>query len=187
MSEATSVDLVRCLRQQRRCSHLPLTPFRCLCQLQCDSYNTIIIYERAGTSDTGPDTARPTPQALAEDSNTCALYMFPTKALAQDQRAALTRLVTSAFPDAPPAVDVYDGDTHQAERPVIRNRAQLLITNPDMLHVSILPSHPQFERLLANLKCAIPTLRLTCLLRRSDAQRNDRYLLPYDRYGSPIR
>jgi DEAD/DEAH box helicase domain-containing protein len=48
-------------------------------------------------------------------------------------------------------VDVYDGDTPQQQRPGIRERAQLLITNPDMLHQSILPFHSSFRRLLANL------------------------------------
>ena len=50
---------------------------------------------------------------------------------------------------------VYDGDTPQGERPALRHRAQLLITNPDMLHVSVLPAHAQFSRLLARLKFVI--------------------------------
>ena len=49
-------------------------------------------------------------------------------------------------PQAPPPVDVYDGDTPKGEREGIRARAQLLITNPDMLHVSILPFHSSFRR-----------------------------------------
>lgn len=106
----------------------------------------------------------PVLEALAADPSACALYMFPTKALAQDQLRALQDLVAAAFApdleedggaDAPqqlPVVAVYDGDTSQGERPGIRDRAQLLITNPDMLHLSILPFHGQFRRMLANLR-----------------------------------
>ena len=90
-------------------------------------------------------------QAVAEDTRACALFMFPTKALAQDQRSALATLAAAAFlPGAPPPpVEVYDGDTPQGEREGIRQRAQLLITNPDMLHVSVLPFHGQFRRCAA--------------------------------------
>jgi DEAD/DEAH box helicase domain-containing protein len=87
-------------------------------------------------------------QALAKEPGACALYLFPTKALAQDQRSALTALAAAAFaPEAaPPPVDVYDGDTPKPAREGIRARAQLLITNPDMLHVSMLPFHGAFRR-----------------------------------------
>jgi DEAD/DEAH box helicase domain-containing protein len=49
-------------------------------------------------------------------------------------------------------MQTYDGDTPQAARADVRARAQLLVTNPDMLHCSILPFHTQFARLLGNLK-----------------------------------
>ncbi len=52
-------------------------------------------------------------------------------------------------------VQVYDGDTPRAERAGVRERAQLLITNPDMLHVSILPIHASFSRLLTNLRYVV--------------------------------
>jgi ATP-dependent helicase YprA (DUF1998 family) len=91
-------------------------------------------------------------QALASDSEACALLMFPTKALAQDQRAAIERLLEAAFPGAAPPVDVYDGDTPQADRPGIRARARVLMSNPDMLHVSLLPAHSAFARFLRNLR-----------------------------------
>lgn len=81
--------------------------------------------------------------------------MFPTKALAQDQRAALQRMLAAAFPADPPPVDVYDGDTPQEARPAIRSRARLLVTNPDMLHQSMLPVRSQFERFLANLRYVV--------------------------------
>lgn len=81
--------------------------------------------------------------------------MFPTKALAQDQRSAIQNLLDAAFPGNAPALDVYDGDTPQSVRPSIRERARLLVTNPDMLHVSILPSHASFERFLCNLRYVV--------------------------------
>jgi DEAD/DEAH box helicase domain-containing protein len=94
-------------------------------------------------------------EALAADPGACALLMFPTKALAQDQLRALRALCAAAFGAAAPRVDIYDGDTPADEREEIREHAQLLITNPDMLHVSILPVHPRFARLLSNLRFVV--------------------------------
>jgi hypothetical protein len=69
---------------------------------------------------------------------------------------ALAMLTAAAFAPAPtPAIEVYDGDTPAADRHAIRDRARLLITNPDMLHVSILPFHKMFRRLLASLRYVV--------------------------------
>eukprot|EP00192_Tetraselmis_astigmatica_P001777 CAMPEP_0117690540 /NCGR_PEP_ID=MMETSP0804-20121206/25183_1 /TAXON_ID=1074897 /ORGANISM="Tetraselmis astigmatica, Strain CCMP880" /LENGTH=1807 /DNA_ID=CAMNT_0005503597 /DNA_START=438 /DNA_END=5863 /DNA_ORIENTATION=- len=98
----------------------------------------------------------PVMEALVVEEHACAIYMFPTKALAQDQLRALRELLQAGFGDgSAPLVDVYDGDTPVDKRGGIRDRAQLLITNPDMLHCSILPVHSQFSRLLANLRYVI--------------------------------
>ncbi|KAL3163301.1 hypothetical protein ABBQ32_009693 [Trebouxia sp. C0010 RCD-2024] len=97
----------------------------------------------------------PVLEALVQDRRACALYMFPTKALAQDQLRALRQMCAAAFGDDAPHVEVYDGDTVRAERGETRDRAQLLITNPDMLHRSILPLHSQFSRILAHLKFVV--------------------------------
>ncbi len=78
-----------------------------------------------------------------------ALYLFPTKALAQDQHHGLTQDLLEAGTDA--AAMIYDGDTPQAQRRAARRIAQVLITNPDMLHVGILPYHTQWRELLAEL------------------------------------
>jgi ATP-dependent helicase YprA (DUF1998 family) len=94
-------------------------------------------------------------QSIAEDPATCALFLFPTKALAQDQRNALMAMAQAALGHAAPAIDVYDGDTPSSERATIRERAQLLITNPDMLHVSVLPFHRTFHRLLSSLRYVV--------------------------------
>lgn len=89
-----------------------------------------------------------------------ALYLFPTKALAQDQLAELETLlaaVAAAAPGGPAAqpalnVSAYDGDTPRGQRRAIRSRARILLTNPDMLHTGILPNHPQWAAWFAQLR-----------------------------------
>ncbi|XP_051115927.1 uncharacterized protein LOC127241080 [Andrographis paniculata] len=92
----------------------------------------------------------PVLEVLSHDPLACALYLFPTKALAQDQYRAL--LTLSHGLDDSLNVGIYDGDTSQEDRLWLRDNARLLITNPDMLHISILPFHGQFRRILANVK-----------------------------------
>ncbi|XP_074316477.1 uncharacterized protein LOC141652775 isoform X2 [Silene latifolia] len=94
----------------------------------------------------------PVLEALSQNTLSCALYLFPTKALAQDQLRTLLAM-TERFKHL--NVGVYDGDTCQAQRSWLRDNARLLITNPDMLHLSILPFHGQFQRILSNLKFVI--------------------------------
>ncbi|KAG0570699.1 hypothetical protein KC19_6G181500 [Ceratodon purpureus] len=95
----------------------------------------------------------PVLEELTHNPTACALYLFPTKALAQDQLRALLEL--SGEKSSSIGLGVYDGDTNQDLRLRLRDSARLIITNPDMLHVSILPSHRQFERFLANLKFVV--------------------------------
>ncbi|KAJ4713250.1 ATP-dependent helicase [Melia azedarach] len=92
-------------------------------------------------------------EALSYDLSSCALYMFPTKALAQDQLRSLLSM-TKAF-DTIINIGVYDGDTSQKDRIWLRDNARLLITNPDMLHMSILPLHRHFSRILSNLRFVV--------------------------------
>lgn len=94
-------------------------------------------------------------EALVANPASCAVLIFPTKALAQDQLRALRGMCTAAFGDAAPAVDIYDGDTPMSDRGAIQDRAQIILTNPDMLHLSILPVHSQFARVLSNLKYVV--------------------------------
>ncbi len=89
----------------------------------------------------------PTLEVLTSDPTARALYLYPTKALAQDQARSLRRFGLDK--ELRPAI--YDGDTPRAERPAIRKRGNLIITNPDMLHVGILPHHASWGDLLANL------------------------------------
>ena len=81
------------------------------------------------------------------DRTARALYLYPTKALAQDQARALHAF--GLHKQIRPAI--YDGDTPRAERSAIRKRSNLILTNPDMLHVGILPHHPAWGELFANL------------------------------------
>ncbi|PQP93687.1 putative ATP-dependent helicase YprA [Prunus yedoensis var. nudiflora] len=95
----------------------------------------------------------PVLEVLSQSSSSCALYLFPTKALAQDQLRALLAM-TKGFDDSL-NIGVYDGDTTQEERTWLRHNSRLLITNPDMLHVSILPHHRRFARILENLRFVV--------------------------------
>lgn len=79
-----------------------------------------------------------------------ALYLFPTKALAQDQMRALGQLLAGDLSRI--QVGVYDGDTPQAARSDIRRRASILLTNPDMLHLAILPHHQLWSSFFKNLR-----------------------------------
>ncbi|BAF07571.1 uncharacterized protein [Oryza sativa Japonica Group] len=92
----------------------------------------------------------PVLESISQSSAPCALYIFPTKALAQDQLKTLLEMKPAFRSDFD--VSIYDGDTAMKDRTRIRNTARLLITNPDMLHMSILPCHAQFKRVLFNLK-----------------------------------
>lgn len=78
-----------------------------------------------------------------------ALYLFPTKALAHDQLQALQGIIAAVGLRCHAAA--YDGDTPQGQRARLRRNAQILLTNPDMLHAGILPAHTQWRELLANL------------------------------------
>ncbi|HJP65870.1 MAG TPA: DEAD/DEAH box helicase, partial [Actinomycetota bacterium] len=89
-------------------------------------------------------------EAAVRDEKRTALYLFPTKALARDQLRQVREL---RLPQVRAAV--YDGDTPQAERPLIRRNANLVMTNPDMLHASILPSHPQWADFFLRLSLVV--------------------------------
>src|SRR5438132_6341997 len=86
---------------------------------------------------------------LADEKRT-ALYLFPTKALARDQLRQVRGLKLPQLRAA-----VYDGDTPQAERPMIRRNANLVMTNPDMLHASILPFHTRWADFLLRLSLVV--------------------------------
>ncbi len=92
----------------------------------------------------------PVLNTVLENPDTRALYLFPTKALAQDQLAELHDLATRL--DDSFGVFTYDGDTPGDARKAIRERAHVILTNPDMLHTGILPHHTKWMRLFENLR-----------------------------------
>ncbi|MCK5554408.1 MAG: DEAD/DEAH box helicase, partial [Deltaproteobacteria bacterium] len=84
------------------------------------------------------------------DSSVKAIYLFPTKALSQDQMAELQELIDAT--GEPIGTFTYDGDTPQDARKAIRAQGDIVITNPDMLHTGILPHHTKWIKLFQNLK-----------------------------------
>ena len=93
----------------------------------------------------------PTLDVLCRDPKARALYLYPTKALAQDQARALNAF--GLHERVRPAI--YDGDTPRESRKDIRRRANVVLTNPDMLHLGILPHHQAWAELWANLAVVV--------------------------------
>jgi DEAD/DEAH box helicase domain-containing protein len=94
----------------------------------------------------------PALQALLHERDARILYLFPTKALAQDQLAELEQL-GKQLPEL--RMFTYDGDTPQDARRAVRARANLVLTNPDMLHSGILPHHTKWATLFQNLRYVV--------------------------------
>ena len=92
----------------------------------------------------------PVLDSIARDAKCRALYLYPAKALAQDQARALSALGAPNLRHA-----IYDGDTPKDERAAIRRRSNLVLTNPDMLHVGILPHHRSWGDFIANLEWVV--------------------------------
>ncbi len=88
----------------------------------------------------------PVLDTLARDRKARALYLYPTKALAQDQARKLHELKARFLRHS-----IYDGDTPRDERRAIRMNSNLILTNPDMLNVGVMPNHRQWGDVLANL------------------------------------
>lgn len=92
---------------------------------------------------------------LEQDIESRAMYIFPTKALAQDQRRSLKNLLgyMDALKDI--VVETFDGDTAKQDRNYIRDEARIIFTNPDMLHITILPQEDKWRSFLQNLKFVV--------------------------------
>jgi DEAD/DEAH box helicase domain-containing protein len=88
--------------------------------------------------------------SLLADPRARALYLYPAKALAQDQARKLHELGLRELRHA-----IYDGDTPREDRPAIRKRSNLVLTNPDMLNVAMLPHHKQWAEFLAGLRWVV--------------------------------
>jgi DEAD/DEAH box helicase domain-containing protein len=108
----------------------------------------------------------PVLERLSSNSKSRSLYLFPTKALAQDQANKLKSLLQRNLPDTkmtedsllenfPLKIAVYDGDTPSNNRPAIREQARLLISNPDMLHTGVLPHHTLWANYFRDLEFVV--------------------------------
>ena len=99
----------------------------------------------------------PVLNSILQDPSSRALYLFPTKALAQDQLAELQGLCEAIDKATGESIGVftYDGDTPQDARRTIRSRAHIVLSNPDMVHSGILPHHPRWAKLFENLKYVV--------------------------------
>ena len=95
----------------------------------------------------------PVLNTILDDPNARALYLFPTKALAQDQLANLYALTTDLNRDI--KTYTYDGDTPPSARKAIRTAGHIVVSNPDMLHTGVLPHHTKWVRLFENLKYVV--------------------------------
>jgi len=95
----------------------------------------------------------PVLQRLLEEPERRAIYLFPTKALAQDQLAELGALKHGLPIDL--RVDTYDGDTSPGRRTAIREAGHIVMTNPDMLHTGVLPHHTRWRRLFSSLEFVV--------------------------------
>jgi DEAD/DEAH box helicase domain-containing protein len=95
----------------------------------------------------------PVLKAVMEDITARALYLFPTKALSQDQVAELQQIID--LTGSPIGTYTYDGDTPADARRAIRTRGNIVVTNPDMLHTGILPHHAKWAGFFANLRYVV--------------------------------
>jgi DEAD/DEAH box helicase domain-containing protein len=95
----------------------------------------------------------PVIQRILEEGETRALYLFPTKALAQDQMHEVHGLIGALKADI--KTYTYDGDTPDDARQAIRKQGHVVVTNPDMLHAGILPHHTKWQKLFSNLKYVV--------------------------------
>jgi len=95
----------------------------------------------------------PVLESIMVDTRSRAFYLFPTKALAQDQLRSLRQLTRHALRTL--RFGTYDGDTPRGSRRRLRHSASIILTNPDMLHMGILPNHSLWSKFLANLKYVV--------------------------------
>lgn len=93
--------------------------------------------------------------ALESDRHTRAMYIFPTKALAQDQRRSLKELLRYLPGLEDIMCETFDGDTPMEDRNTIRDEARIIFTNPDMLHITILPQEHSWRSFLKNLRYVV--------------------------------
>ena len=92
---------------------------------------------------------------LEQDPNARGMYIFPTKALAQDQKRSMKELLCFMPGLENLVVDTFDGDTAMADRHLIRDEGRIIFTNPDMLHITVLPQEDKWRAFLQNLRFVV--------------------------------
>ncbi len=99
----------------------------------------------------------PVLNSLLQSNQACSLLLFPTKALCHDQKVQLSHYlkIMKQLNKQSPEFGVYDGDTVRDERKRIRDNANIVLTNPDMFHIGILPNHTEWSRFFANLRFVV--------------------------------
>lgn len=110
----------------------------------------------------------PVLHALENDHSARAMYIFPTKALAQDQKRSLREMLTYLSGLEEALVETFDGDTPMHERNQIRDEARIIFTNPDMLHITILPQEDRWRSFLQNLKYVVGRYRFPTTVTHSN-------------------
>ncbi len=118
-----------------------------------DGYNVIV----ATSTSSGKSLIYQVPMLheLELDSNSRGMYIFPTKALAQDQRRSMRELLKLMPGLENLVVETFDGDTAMSDRHLIRDEGRIIFTNPDMLHITILPQEDKWRTFLQNLKFVV--------------------------------
>ncbi|KAH6856775.1 hypothetical protein B0I37DRAFT_412680 [Chaetomium sp. MPI-CAGE-AT-0009] len=118
-----------------------------------DGYNVVV----ATSTSSGKSLIYQLPvlHALEQDHGTRAMYIFPTKALAQDQRRSLKEMMGFMPGLEEMLVETFDGDTPMSDRNIIRDEGRIIFTNPDMLHITILPQEDKWRTFLKNLKYVV--------------------------------
>lgn len=96
----------------------------------------------------------PVLQTALTDPQATALFLYPTKALTQDQAGVMSAMLQESGAN-PASAAIYDGDTPVGQRAAIRQQARLLLTNPDMLHISMLPHHTLWAEFFHNLRYVV--------------------------------
>jgi DEAD/DEAH box helicase domain-containing protein len=97
----------------------------------------------------------PVLERILQNPRARAFYVYPTKALSQDQLRGLLRFNKESDPALPFQAGVYDGDTPTPTRTTLRNKANIILTNPDMLHAGILPQHARWGAFFSNLQFVV--------------------------------
>jgi len=125
---------------------------------QCDAIGAVLRGENVVVSTTTASGKSliytiPVMQSLIDDDRSRALYLFPTKALSQDQLTEADQLVREIGLSS--TVATFDGDTPRSRRKEVRLGASIVITNPDMLHVGIMPQHTAWRSFFSNLRFVV--------------------------------